>query len=865
MDSFINFTNFSVSAAAAAWEGCRESQDDTVWLSDVEQAAAAGSFMAVLSDGMGSEEGGQGASKLIVSTYVNSHITRGGDSLACFLNTANATLRRAKDEGAIKQTAGATLIAARVTEKGIEWQSVGDSLLYLQRDGAVKKLNTAHTWEQNHTSEVELNQITEEHPQAHAESKSAYPLYEVVSSDAINNHNEETAVCQPGDRYIMVSDDFTPLIETAWEELLNSPGVRQAPPTEACEVLLMKLKKMNTEEQNNASIIIFDVVEKQENTALPPTQNSVEDNIAESNNEAKAIELQLIGDRSSQQDSVGHWYSEKAILAVVADGAGGHVGGAQASQTAVATMEYYWQEKLCAGVSAAEAAEILTEAVQQAHTNIIQQAGGNATLSGKSAFVAVYLHDGYYTCINVGDCRAYVTHQGKWKQLSIDDSLLRILVDKGEVTPAEAKNHPDQNILTQALGTESKIKPHVSHGTFSKQDSFLLCCDGLWNQLPEEQWPLANWDATSTAQYKNVLTIMVNKAFLAANGSSDNVSAVWICAETPEKAAFIPPIAPQQSPPTNILQPSVSKIIWTAIGLLLITTILLVLCSSPDQPRRDSEPTSKSALPAEAQVKSAVPQNGATSTTTAPNIATSTPMPPPATASTAGCPSTTQSAPTTTTPLPANGDVTGDTPSSLDEPKSPTPLPANGNVAGDTPSSLDEPKSPTPLPANGDVDGNTPTSLDEPKSPTLIPANEDELGDTPTSLDEPKFPTPLPANEDEFGETPTTDDFTNDTHLPNNGTSEGTESKRESPSDQDKLNSSYTTTISSVSFISGNHSITYVSYRCDNIYSFRYSRRRPQRHCEYVDYPTPEEYATEEVSFDIFFKHILPDTQMTLW
>ncbi len=799
MDSIINFTDYSISAAAATWEGCREYQEDTVWLSDADRAATAGSFMAVLSDGMGGMDDGQDASKLIVSTYVNCHITKGGESLECFLNTANMALRDAKEAGTIRDGAGATLIAARVTENGIEWQSVGDSLLYLQRNGTVKKLNTAHTWGQKLASEVASGQITEEEAQAQAETKPANALYEAVCGDFIKNHDEETDDCRPGDRYIMASDGFTPLTDTAWEELLNSPGIRQASPAEACEVLLMKLKKMNTEQQDNASIIIFDVVEKQENTAIPPTPGEIEAKIAESNSVEKVIEMQLIGDRSSQQDSVGHWYSDEAILAVVADGAGGHVGGAQASQTAVATMECYWQDKLSAGVSPDEAAEILTQAVQQAHTDIIQNAGGNAALSGKSAFVAVYLHDGCYTCVNVGDCRAYVTNQGQWKQLSIDDSLLRILVDKGEVSPIEAKNHPDQNILTQALGTESKIKPHVSHGTFSEQDSFLLCCDGLWNQLPEEQWPLANWEATSTTQYKNVLSIMANKAVIAANGSSDNVSAVWICAATPDKAAFHPPVAPlQQTPPMNFWHPPVAKIVLGAVGLLLIS-VLLVLCSTPDKqelPTGANAPADKNTLPTEEQVKSSTPRNDATSATSAPK----------------------------------------------DEPNVFILPPENAN----TPGEVAPPSSTTPIRRNENDEGGTHTTNSNSEQDNMFSGTHTTDADI-------KF-------DDADNCTQPPEDCTNS--LPATTTPEEPENKSKQDASPVKVvnieNYGCTTTISTISYISSNCYITSVSFQYDNACSYRDDlRRRARRQRECANYSTQAENTAEEAIFNLFFSPIL--------
>lgn len=779
MDSIIDFTNYSISVATVSWKGCSEDQKDTVWFSDAERANTAGNFMAVLSDGM---EEGQEASKLIVSTYVNSHTTKGGDSLACFLDTANEALKEAKAAGTISDSAQASLIAARITENGIEWQSVGTSLLYLQRDGEVKQINTACTLEQKVASYVECEKTTVEGAQTQAAA-------------------EEMSDCRPGDRYIMTSDGFAPLTATAWEELLNSPEIRQASPAETCEMLLMKLKKMNKEEQDNATIIVFDIVKKQEETVPLPAPIEGSEKLIESNEEEKAIEVQLIGDRSSQQDSVGHWHSDNATLAVVADGAGGHVGGAQASQTAVATLERYWQDKLSAGVSSEEAAEILSQAIQQAHTDIIQNAGGNAALSGKSAFVAVYLHDGQYTCINVGDCRAYVTHQGQWKQLSIDDSLLRILIDKGEVSPQEAKNHPDQNILTQALGTENKIKPHISYGTFSKEDSFLLCCDGLWNQLPDEIWPLANWEADTPAQYKNVLMVMANKAAIAANGSSDNVSAVWICAAEPNKATFRPPVVPQQTTSINILQPPVAKMVLTAIGLLLITTVLLILCSSPDQPSRSNAQYVKESHPDTKPVKAPSPLDEAVSTSATPKT--------------------------------------------------------DGKLATPSRPAEDEPGNATP--SNNDTKHTTPTltSESEPIGTTAVETGGATTVETEgaTTVETGSI---IIVDGDNLLPCPGCEHGNDCDDMDNNGAG-----KEEARPDQDKTNlSGYTATISRFSYVSGNRYITHVSYQCGNVPSFHDIRRRTRRQYEAAYTPSLIENDSVEAICDHFFRMLLPCEQM---
>lgn len=271
------------------------------------------------------------------------------------------------------------------------------------------------------------------------------------------------------------------------------------------------------------------IIASNEKSQPPPQAEAKETQQTETEHlSASHARISLIGDRDSQQDKEVFLQSDKAMLAVVADGAGGFSGGERASFAAVNALTKTWEEKLSNGVPPAQAEEILNEACHNAHREVIAQSGGEAKLSGKCAIVVLYLYMGNYTVANVGDCRAYLAHEGSWQQLTTDDSLLRILLKSGEITPEEARNHPDQSCLTQALGTHGKMKPHVSSGCYSSSDKFLLCCDGLWNQLPDDRWTPTAWQASSPLAHQDMLRSMGEAAVQAANGKSDNVSAIWI-------------------------------------------------------------------------------------------------------------------------------------------------------------------------------------------------------------------------------------------------------------------------------------------------------------------------------------------------
>lgn len=254
-----------------------------------------------------------------------------------------------------------------------------------------------------------------------------------------------------------------------------------------------------------------------------------------------SVGVSKIGGRKEQQDAEGSWHSDTADLAVVADGAGGHKGGAAASATAVNTLKGVWERELSAGVPAEKAAEILTDALKQAHQAILDQGNGNAELCGKSAIVVVYLHGGQYTVLNAGDCRAYLSTAEGWKQLTRDDSLLQLELEQGMVSPEEAIDHPDQSVLTQALGGHSVPKPHVVLGEYTAENDFLLCCDGLWNQLPPG-WHNTPWCTKPTNEaHADRLLDMADQAVEAKGAKSDNVSAIWLFSAEKKKSATVSP------------------------------------------------------------------------------------------------------------------------------------------------------------------------------------------------------------------------------------------------------------------------------------------------------------------------------------
>jgi len=175
---------------------------------------------------------------------------------------------------------------------------------------------------------------------------------------------------------------------------------------------------------------------------------------------------------------------QKGYLAIVADGMGGHAAGEIASQLAVETIAktYYQREE--------SPEESLFLAFTKANREIWQSASKNSQQRGMgTTCTTIVLSDNRLYLAHVGDSRAYLLQKGQFFQVSTDHTYVQTLVDQGVITPAEAEKHPERNVLTRAMGTHSKVEIDVArlNYTFAENDRLLLCTDGLYDYLNNEE------------------------------------------------------------------------------------------------------------------------------------------------------------------------------------------------------------------------------------------------------------------------------------------------------------------------------------------------------------------------------------------
>ena len=88
---------------------------------------------------------------------------------------------------------------------------------------------------------------------------------------------------------------------------------------------------------------------------------------------------------------------------------------------------------------------------------------------------------------HIGDSRAYRINAGGIEHLTKDHSLVQALIDRGRITPTEAKDHPQKNIITRALGTDEVLKADLFEYRLYPGDQVLLCSDGLYNMVSDEE------------------------------------------------------------------------------------------------------------------------------------------------------------------------------------------------------------------------------------------------------------------------------------------------------------------------------------------------------------------------------------------
>ena len=177
-------------------------------------------------------------------------------------------------------------------------------------------------------------------------------------------------------------------------------------------------------------------------------------------------------------------HNEDSLLAesslfVVADGMGGHAAGEVASEIAIESMRK--------NAPRAGDCEALAKAVKVANEEIIKAAIEGKGKEGMGTTMTAAVIDGNRLCIaQVGDSRAYLLHNGRLQQITRDHSLMADLIEQGQITPAEARVHPNRSLITRALGNDPDMYADEYEIDIEEGDRLLLCSDGLTGMLTND-------------------------------------------------------------------------------------------------------------------------------------------------------------------------------------------------------------------------------------------------------------------------------------------------------------------------------------------------------------------------------------------
>jgi len=281
---------------------------------------------------------------------------------------------------------------------------------------------------------------------------------------------------------------------------------------------------------------------------------------------AKVVSASDIGRvRTLNQDDCGEFQdTDSGIrLLVVADGMGGHRGGEVASQMAVQKMGDVFEQS-----AHPSSKEILAEAFREANESIFERANHESELSGMGTTAVALILDGRNEAYlaHVGDSRAYRMRKGQLEQLTDDHSVVGELVRGGQLSPEEARHHPQSNEILRALGTRPDVDIEFTLIDVRAGDRFLMCSDGLSGMLSDQAIAAALVEG-SAEEVTQRLIELANEA-----GGTDNITV---------QVAFLPDPDPETTVTALELPDSSAAatgpwLRW-AIAFLLVVGVLTLL------------------------------------------------------------------------------------------------------------------------------------------------------------------------------------------------------------------------------------------------------------------------------------------------
>jgi|SRR5690625_1860704 len=236
--------------------------------------------------------------------------------------------------------------------------------------------------------------------------------------------------------------------------------------------------------------------------------------------------------RSTNEDAGGIFTNKKGqLLAIVADGMGGHLAGDVASELAVSFIKEAWEHEDYVE-EPEEAEQWLQQTMDEVNRCIYERAIANKEYEGMGTTVVISLcTKEFVTIAHIGDSRCYFLNKDNFHQVTDDHSLVNELVKTGQISETDAEKHPRKNVLLKAVGTEPEVHADIKTISWEANDRVLLCSDGLTNKIN---------DAELEAQLRQTEELdEIAKEFIhLANerGGEDNISLAIVQRKCTEQA-----------------------------------------------------------------------------------------------------------------------------------------------------------------------------------------------------------------------------------------------------------------------------------------------------------------------------------------
>ncbi len=228
------------------------------------------------------------------------------------------------------------------------------------------------------------------------------------------------------------------------------------------------------------------------------------------------------GGRTVNEDTCGYRLAPTGGCWIVADGLGGHRGGQKASSLAVETILEYL------ALSSENPLNILHATLENAQKAIIAGQQANPDFYAmRTTIILLVIQDDQARWAHLGDSRLYVFHKNRVLFQTKDHSVPQVMVSAGDIRPEDIRGHEDRNRLLRSLGSPDDFRPVIPDKTYAVQpgDSFLLCTDGFWEYVLENEMEELLSNATSVGQW---LQKMEERLRSRAPENHDNYTAFGI-------------------------------------------------------------------------------------------------------------------------------------------------------------------------------------------------------------------------------------------------------------------------------------------------------------------------------------------------